>query len=435
MCDTIVAVGSATKDGITLFGKNSDREPDEVQNICIFPRQKHPVNQNVQCTYLTIPQVSETARVILCRPFWMFGAEMGANEYGVVIGNEAIFTKERPDKVGLTGMDLVRLALERSNTALQALKIIIKLLEDYGQGGNCGYRYKLKYMNSFLIADKKEAYVLETVKTWWAWKKIKDVWNISNIISLQKDYDSCSEGLIENAIKRGYCKNEKDFNFRKCYSAKFMTWAAKGAEREKRSRNLLSQRKKRLTTKDFMNILRDHGKNSQWTPNPGSGATLCLHAADKLFRRNQTVCSLVAKISKGRQFFYTTGASNPCISPFFPVFSPDTIIPKGYKEGEANYESKSYWWKSERFHRKALNNFCSALLKIQPMIMEYEEKMIAYTEKKSTDLTQKSIDNFFTLAQKLVTNWGSKLNGLVPEKTGWSFNHYWRKYNKQNGIT
>jgi secernin len=30
MCDTIVALGKATVDGSTLFGKNSDREPDEV---------------------------------------------------------------------------------------------------------------------------------------------------------------------------------------------------------------------------------------------------------------------------------------------------------------------------------------------------------------------------------------------------------------------
>jgi len=42
---------------------------------------------------LTVPQILETAQVLLCQPFWMFGAEMGANEYGVVIGNEAIFTK------------------------------------------------------------------------------------------------------------------------------------------------------------------------------------------------------------------------------------------------------------------------------------------------------------------------------------------------------
>ena len=94
MCDTIVALGSATEEGFTFFGKNSNREPDEVQNILIVPRKKYDLNETVQCTYLTIPQISETARVLLCQPFWMFGAEMGANEYGVVIGNEAILPEK-----------------------------------------------------------------------------------------------------------------------------------------------------------------------------------------------------------------------------------------------------------------------------------------------------------------------------------------------------
>ena len=57
MCDKIVALGSATKDGAALFGKNSDREPDEVQNMKIYPRQKHEKGEKVKCTYLSIPQV------------------------------------------------------------------------------------------------------------------------------------------------------------------------------------------------------------------------------------------------------------------------------------------------------------------------------------------------------------------------------------------
>ncbi len=434
MCDTVVALDSATEEGSTLFGKNSDREPDEVQNIRILPRQRHKPDETIKCTYLTIPQASETAKVLLCQPFWMFGAEMGANEYGVVIGNEAIFTKEKPDEIGLTGMDLVRLALERSHTARQALENIIELLEKYSQGGNCGYRFKLKYMNSFLIADQKEAYVLETVKTWWAWKKITDVWSISNIISIQKDYDAYSEGLIKNAVDKGYCKNEKDFNFRKCYSSKFMTWGAKGAEREKCSRALLLQKKKKLITKDFINILRDHGDNSQWTPNRGPGATLCLHAANSLFRRSQTVCSLVAKIGENKQFFYTTGASNSCISPYFPIFSSNTTVPEEYLEGNVNYDQKSYWWESERFHRKSLRNFNSALIEIQPLIIDYEEQMISSIENSTIPIAQKMINEYFIRARTIVKNWGSKLDSLTPQKLGWYYNYYWRKYNQRNGI-
>lgn len=99
-------------------------------------------------------------------------------------------------------MDLLRLALERGRTAKQALDVIIELLEKHGQGGNCGYRQRFLYMNSFLIADATEAYVLETVKSWWAWKQVKDVWSISNMISLDNDFDQCSPGLIENAIQK-----------------------------------------------------------------------------------------------------------------------------------------------------------------------------------------------------------------------------------------
>lgn len=51
--------------------------------------------------------------MILSKPGWMWGAEMGANECGVVIGNEAIWTNDNdgdhdPYVKRLLGMDLVR---------------------------------------------------------------------------------------------------------------------------------------------------------------------------------------------------------------------------------------------------------------------------------------------------------------------------------------
>jgi dipeptidase len=80
----------------------------------------------VRCTYIEIPQVAETFAVLLAKPFWIWGAEMGANEKGVTIGNEAVFTKVPMEKQpGLIGMDFLRLALERAATARFALEVIV----------------------------------------------------------------------------------------------------------------------------------------------------------------------------------------------------------------------------------------------------------------------------------------------------------------------
>jgi len=113
--------------------------------------------------------------VLLSRPFWMWGAEMGANDKGVVIGNEAVFTKmPYPKKEVLTGMDLLRLALGRAATAEQALETIVQMLPDHGQGGICGYQDKgLVYHNSYIIADPENAWVLETSGHLWAALKVK----------------------------------------------------------------------------------------------------------------------------------------------------------------------------------------------------------------------------------------------------------------------
>ena len=66
-----------------------------------------------QCTYIEIDQCSHTHCVILSKPAWMWGGEMGANQHGVCIGNEAIWTKlGGPEDLEekLLGMDYVRFA-------------------------------------------------------------------------------------------------------------------------------------------------------------------------------------------------------------------------------------------------------------------------------------------------------------------------------------
>ena len=115
MCDTLVVTSPAAGDGVTLFAKNSDREPNEAHCLLLAPAADHAAGNRLRCTYIEIEQVPHTYAVALAKPFWIWGAEMGVNEHGVAIGNEAVFTKEPYAKAGgLLGMDLLRLGLERA---------------------------------------------------------------------------------------------------------------------------------------------------------------------------------------------------------------------------------------------------------------------------------------------------------------------------------
>ena len=151
MCDTMWK--SFEKGGI--FAKNSDRSCNEINLVQFIPGGKTG-GQPVKCTYITVPQEEKKYSVLLVRPHWMWGAEMGINECGVAIGNEALFTKSKGKRTErLLGMDILRIALERAKNAKEGIEEIKKALTAFGQGGNCTFDKTFYYDNSFLVADKK----------------------------------------------------------------------------------------------------------------------------------------------------------------------------------------------------------------------------------------------------------------------------------------
>lgn len=258
-CDTFVALPPATVGGRIIFGKNSDRPDDEVQEIIYFPAKNYEPGGKLECTYIEIEQVESTYAVILSRPSWLWGAEMGANEHGVCIGNEAVWGREEvSDEEALLGMDLLRLGLERANTAGKALNVIVDLLERYGQGGNCMEdRGSFTYHNSFLIADRKEAWILETAGKYWAAEKVEETRNISNNLSITTKIDREHPGMREYARNRGWWDGKKEFNFAAVYSydntARLITSGGRYCEGYKQ----LKKHKGSITVEVMMNILRD----------------------------------------------------------------------------------------------------------------------------------------------------------------------------------
>jgi hypothetical protein len=162
MCDCLVALGAASRDGHTLFAKNSDRPPNEVQLLEWFePRTE----SRTTTTYLHVDaHDGATLRFLGSRPSWMWGVEHGVNEAGVAVGNATIYTTLDPRGIppALTGMDLVRLALERAATAVDAVFVMTELLERHGQGGSGHEGVNRPYWSSFLVADPRSAFVVET---------------------------------------------------------------------------------------------------------------------------------------------------------------------------------------------------------------------------------------------------------------------------------
>lgn len=375
MCDTLVALPPATATGNVVFGKNSDRERNEAQGLEMHPAADHAAGAMLRATYIAIPQARRTHAVLLSRPFWMWGAEMGANEHGVVIGNEAVHSIVPANRRrALIGMDLVRLGLERGATAREATEVIVGLLEAHGQGGDCGHLGRFYYHNSFIIADRTEALVLETVGKWWAILEAPDLRSLSNALSIQDDYDEISPALLAEAGSRGWLQEGRLRIADRLLDAE-RDAISHGRGRCARGQALLEARRGRMSPLEMMAILRDHGDVcSDWHPRDTVGRTICMHAAEGR-RRSQSVASLVSDLTPGRTVHWVTGSSAPCLSVFKPMLFETGLPPQGVAPSDKTDASR--WWRHERLHRAALGAYPEALAMIAPERDALEASFVA----------------------------------------------------------
>jgi len=432
VCDTFVALGNATADGSVIFGKNSDREPNEAQELVLIPHAHHEEGKRISCTYIDLPQVSETNTILLSKPFWIWGAEMGVNEHGLVIGNEALFTKMPYEKKpGLIGMDFLRIALERTSSAEEALDLLINLLETYGQGGNCGFSHEMHYHNGFLIADSSEAWVLETVGKHWAAERVKDVRSISNVISIGSHWDRASDDLVNFALDKGWCKRKEDFNFSECYSDLVYTKFAGGHHRLCRSTALLTSHIGEIDIPFAMALLRDHGSEAKedWQPAKGLTATeICMHASFGPVRISQTTGSMISHLTPDLNTQWMTGTAAPCTSVFKPVWV-DCGLPDLGPSPTGIYDEAALWWRHENLHREILRDYATRIKAVEfargSLESDFFQKAALLTKKVHQERNDFS-RNCFKEAKHLEESWLEEVKNMTIvhhrpplEKIGW----------------
>jgi dipeptidase len=255
----------------------------------------------------------------------MWGAEMGANEHGVAIGNEAVFTTEPYAETGLTGMDLLRLALERAASAEAAVEVLVSLLETHGQGGGCGHEKRgFSYHNSFIAADARGAFVVETAGRRFAVERVgPGARSISNGLTIEP--------------------------FAGRYGRALETGAAGAVERQ--GRTLALARRARAPA-DLMRILRDHGEGRAepaYRKLNGGLCAPCVHAGG-LVVNSQTTGSWVAELTPDGARHWVTGTASPCASLFKPV-QVDRPLDLGPAPTD-RADDASLWWRGERLARR-----------------------------------------------------------------------------------
>jgi len=344
-CDTLVILGAETRDGHTLFAKNSDRPPTECQPLFQAPRRRHPAGGTVRCQYLEIPQVAETLAVIGSRPWWLWGFEHGVNECRVAIGNEALHAREAPGPEGLLGMDLVRLGLERGRTAHEALQVITGLLARHGQGGSASVDSDRRYHNGFIIADPAEAWILETCGRHWAAKRVRGRGAISNVYAIEDDWDAISEGV--EALAAGPEPATPDgvrADFRRTVENPDLRYRAEA--RLAASCRFLAE-EPRPGVASLMRHLRDHHEGGTvHVPGRGDGDPLgwsvCMHPNPGV---SATAASLIAELPEDPAvpMMLWCSMGTPCTGAFIPLPFGEPL-PDLLTHGKCCADHDSLWW-------------------------------------------------------------------------------------------
>ncbi len=348
-CDTLVVQAAHTRDGHTLFAKNSDRPATECQPLYRGPAASHPSGSTVRCQYLEVPQAPATLAVLGSRPWWLWGFEHGVNERRVAIGNEALHTREEPAETGLLGMDLVRLGLERGGTAAEAKRVITEHLERFGQGGSAAYGGTRRYHNSLIIADPEEAWVLETSARHWVARRVRGRAAISNLATIGDDWDEASGGIEAYAAQRGWWQPApgRRFDFRAAFENPEPRYRAE-ARYEASCRFLTATG--RLAVADLMRHLRDHYDGGT-VHRPGRkdgdpfGWSVCMHPEPAT---GATAAGMVAELPRDGHLPVVAWCSltTPCTSLFVPIAVPlGEPLSAPLATGTGEPDPASAWWR------------------------------------------------------------------------------------------
>jgi secernin len=318
--DMVVALPGTTPDGQTLFGHNGSRPADEGQALHQSPARAHAHGETLFFGPLQVAQARQTHAVVGWQATGGWGYRHGVNEHGVVAGCGPIRTRLRGTAAGLGGPDLVRLGLERGASARQARDVILDLVSRHGHAAPDG----AEPGSSFLVADLKEAFVLEAAGNHWAEQEVHAVRAVSDVCHLHQDWDRIARGLADLVIGRGWWPEDgSKLDFAKVVAPHDRD-APAALRRWGRATLLLEQLSGRIDRPVLRRLLGDHFENpavrtADAFHNPMAEQSICHHGAGA--DDAATAASLIAELRPAPEQLPVAWIAfgPPCTGVYFPI--------------------------------------------------------------------------------------------------------------------
>ena len=431
MASTVIITPQASSDGALYVAKNSNRDPGECQPVIVIPPVKRSIETRLNCTYITISQVGSRHGIVLSKPWWSWGGEMGVNDQRVVIASEAVATRNHELEPGLLGMDLVRLGLERGSTAVDAMEVIVALLLEHGQGGTSRYgTAPFSYDNNFVIGDASECWILETAGRHWVAKLIDAPTILSPTLSIAADYDRSSYALNQYAQVKGWARKDEDVHFAGTFGRGYIGGVWENQQRMETLTEGLAGLQTELPHLALMRLLR---QRRRMHPRKASKKDVALHAGGPR-RRLQTTGSMVARVSPRRMDTFFTGTSSPDLSIFKPVNIDSPLETELPSADFAQYYEESLWWRQERLNRRIR---CSSHLS-----QDYFEERDELEQKMVIDLAShkgRSLKNVRQQIQASLLEWQAAWFEKYPYQRTFLFPlfpfcRFWHRQIRQDGA-
>jgi dipeptidase len=349
--DMVVALGPATVDGQTLFGHNSDRPLRERQSIRRVPGREFAPDEKVKTNNLELPQARHTDTVLGAQPEGCWGYTQGVNDQGVAAGCAVLHNKIPCSGPGLLGTDLVRLVLERSRNARQAVDLLIDFVGQYGQSEPLGNPPQGD--SSFLIADSTEAFAIETAGRHWVYQEIREVRAAGNACIIRQDWNRISPGLSDSVIRQGWWPADgSKLDFAGAVTENPMGHAS-GLRRWGRATLLLEQQNGHIDGAFLRRVLADHYEGTHFEVDPLASLTgpmtLCQHGV--VPGTSQTATSMVAQLGSRGGSLNVVGCAfgPPCCGVYFPLFV-EGEIPEVFSG--ATPSAESLWTRAVQLNQR-----------------------------------------------------------------------------------